>query len=56
MCFKAWEGKDKGKEDSKDDAMQSEMEKDGLFLIMGKVLHVFFSSQSCRPCILRGCF
>lgn len=27
LCFEAWGGKDVGKEDSKDDAMKSELEK-----------------------------
>lgn len=39
LCF---EGKDVGEEDSKVDAMKSELEKDGLVLVMGKGLHLFF--------------
>lgn len=31
-----------GKEGSKDDAMKSELEKDGLALIMGKGVNLFF--------------
>lgn len=42
LCFEAWEGKDRGKEDSKDDAMKPELQQDGLFLVMGKVLYIFF--------------
>lgn len=30
------------KEDSKVDAMKSDLEKDGLVLVMGKGLHLFF--------------
>lgn len=39
LCF---EGKDVRKEDSKVDAMKSDLEKDGLVLVMGKGLHLFF--------------
>lgn len=69
LCFEAWEGKDAGKEDNNDDAMKLELEKDGLVLVMGKGVHLFFiyneyhhththtpAPQSCRLCTPRGCF
>ena len=62
LCFEAWEGKDVGKEDSKDDAMKSELEKDALVLVMAKGLHLFFidyqvfSPPILQTCTLRGCF
>lgn len=42
LCFKTWEGKDVGKEDSKDDAMKSELEKMVWWLLLEKGSIYFF--------------
>lgn len=56
LCFEAWEGKDKGKEDRKGDAMKSGLEKDGLFLVMAKVLRIFLPLNLADPAFSEATF
>lgn len=42
LCFVTKEGNNEGKEDSKDDAVKSDLDKDGIVFVTGKGFCLFF--------------